>query len=405
MASSLIVNREQRHRMRGRESTYNPCAKNEREQRERERECERDREDEPIAYEYNPLNPLNCEITEEDVCAILRKYGVPAKVHNIALYRRAFVHSSYTRHPTYERMAEGMQVMPLQSVREPEGCVRLKTKSNERLEFLGDGVLECVIKFHIYRRFPKENEGFMTEKKIAVVKNMSIGKIAQEMGLQKWLLISKVAEDAGVRTNLKKLGCLFEAFVGALFLDTNQVPDNDSDPESRPASADAGTDGGGQGLEVEEGTDLSFWHPNHMKGFHMAMRFIENVFQEHVDWVEILQKDDNYKALLQVQIQKEFRLTPYYLEYAPHSDETGYSMTVVLCIGQAIHDVKMETMLRLEEMPAEQANFAGFRQWMMEHNGTICVRLGDGRNHNKRKAEQFACRSAMARLQLLGEGV
>ena len=41
----------------------------------------------------------------------------------------------------------------------------LKTKSNERLEFLGDGVLECITKYYLYRRFPKENEGFMTEKK------------------------------------------------------------------------------------------------------------------------------------------------------------------------------------------------------------------------------------------------
>ena len=38
--------------------------------------------------------------------------------------------------------------------------------NNERLEFLGDGVLECITKYYLYRRFPKENEGFMTEKKI-----------------------------------------------------------------------------------------------------------------------------------------------------------------------------------------------------------------------------------------------
>ena len=45
----------------------------------------------------------------------------------------------------------------------------LKSKSNERLEFLGDGVLECITKYYLYKRFPKENEGFMTEK-IALVK-------------------------------------------------------------------------------------------------------------------------------------------------------------------------------------------------------------------------------------------
>ena len=57
----------------------------------------------------------------------------------------------------------------------------LKSKSNERLEFLGDGILELVAKYYLYRRFPKENEGFMTEKKIAIVKNEAIGKIALEI--------------------------------------------------------------------------------------------------------------------------------------------------------------------------------------------------------------------------------
>ena len=44
-----------------------------------------------------------------------------------------------------------------------------KGASYERLEFLGDGVLECITKYYLYRRFPKEDEGFMTEKKIALV--------------------------------------------------------------------------------------------------------------------------------------------------------------------------------------------------------------------------------------------
>ncbi|NDB36077.1 MAG: hypothetical protein EB023_12220, partial [Flavobacteriia bacterium] len=52
----------------------------------------------------------------------------------------------------------------------------------------------------------------MTEKKIAIVKNEAIGKIALEMGLHKWLVLSKHAEEKRIRTNLKKLGCLFEAF-------------------------------------------------------------------------------------------------------------------------------------------------------------------------------------------------
>ena len=106
----------------------------------------------------------------------------------------------------------------------PDNCLGLFTKSNERLEFVGDGVLECITKYLLYRRFPKENEGFMTEKKIALVKNESIGKMALEMGLQKWLILSKHAETKQTRSNLKKLGCLFEAFLGAMLTSSRPLP-------------------------------------------------------------------------------------------------------------------------------------------------------------------------------------
>ncbi len=79
----------------------------------------------------------------------------------------------------------------------------------------------------------KENLGNQNlqpkEKKIALVKNESIGKMVYEMGLNKWYIMSKNAEEKKTRTNLKKLGCLFEAFLGALFLDFNKIDIHDTD--------------------------------------------------------------------------------------------------------------------------------------------------------------------------------
>ena len=151
---------------------------------------------------FDPYNPNNKEITEEEVCAILKSYGVPDKVHNINLYKRAFIHKSYCKRPQIENAMNNITL-----VDKPDDCMPLKTKSNERLEFLGDGVLECITKYYLYRRFPKENEGFMTEKKIALVKNEAIGKLAYEMRLHKFYIMSKHAGEKGTRTNLKKLGC------------------------------------------------------------------------------------------------------------------------------------------------------------------------------------------------------
>ena len=69
-----------------------------------------------------------------------------------------------------------------------------KPYNNERLEFLGDGVLECIAKFYLYKRFPKSDEGFMTDTKIELVKNETIGRIANDKGLGKWFMISKHTE-------------------------------------------------------------------------------------------------------------------------------------------------------------------------------------------------------------------
>ena len=243
--------------------------------------------DEDIMYNengglvFNPYNENNVEITLSEVQSILQKYGVPCPtVFNIELYKRAFIHKSYTKRPMAENARDNITI-----AEKPDNCLSLKTKSNERLEFLGDGVLECITKYVLYRRFPKENEGFMTEKKIAIVKNESIGRIAYEMGLHKWLVISKHAEEKHTRTNLKKLGCLFEAFIGALFLDFNKISVKDEDD----------------------------WFKNIFitgPGFQMAQLFIESVFDTHIDWVSLIKNDDNYKNILQVKIQKEFKTTP-----------------------------------------------------------------------------------------------
>lgn len=173
---------------------------------------------------FDPYNPLNVEITVNDVHNILKKYGINLTVTNFTLYKRAFIHKSYIKRSQHENDENNIVIVP-----KPDDCMPLHTKSNERLEFIGDGLLEAITKWLLYRRFPKADEGFMTEKKIAMVKNEAIGKLAQEMGLDKWFILSKHTESKNTRGNLKKLGCLFEAFLGAMFLDFNKLNVKDED--------------------------------------------------------------------------------------------------------------------------------------------------------------------------------
>ena len=175
-------------------------------------------------YIFDPFNPNNKEITPYHVETILNQYNVPLTIHNFTLYKRAFVHKSYIRRPESLNRLNNIVI-----VDKPDDCYPLYTKSNERLEFLGDGVLECIAKFYLYKRFHKADEGFMTDTKIELVKNETIGRIALEIGLQEWFMISKHTELKNLRQNHKKLGCLFEAFVGSLFLDFNRNVIQDED--------------------------------------------------------------------------------------------------------------------------------------------------------------------------------
>jgi len=308
---------------------------------------------------FNPFNPQNVKITLCEVQSILSKYGLPPIVHNMALYERAFVHKSYTKRPQYENVLQNITI-----VEKPADCIPLSSKSNERLEFLGDGVLECITKYYLYRRFPKENEGFMTEKKIAIVKNEAIGKIALEMGLHKWLILSKHAEEKKIRMNLKKLGCLFESFIGALFLDLNKITVKD---------------------EHQWFQTMFVTGP----GFQMAQKFIENVFEYHIDWIALIQNDDNYKNILQVKIQKEFKVTPHYLEIE-HDIEMGYKMGVYLCLGQQIHTLTHKDAVDISFFK----NFKVVQDFFLEH-GKAFIFMGEGKHKIKRKAEQIACNEAL----------
>jgi len=290
----------------------------------------------------------------------MTKYNVPFPLHNLELYKRAFIHRSYIRRPDVENKANNIII-----AKKPDDCIDLFTKSNERLEFIGDGVLECITKYYLYRRFPKENEGFMTEKKIALVKNESIGRMAYEMGLHNWTVLSKHAEGKQIRTNLKKLGCLFESFIGAMFLDFNKISIHDDDK----------------------------WFDNVFvcgPGFQMVQIFVESVFEKHVDWINLIRNDDNFKNILQVKIQKEFKVTPDYIEVAEHDPEIGYHMGVYLCLGQHVHGLKHDDSIPISKF----SSYNDIHQHMSQF-GKIFLFMGEGKHKIKKKAEQVACDDAI----------
>lgn len=90
---------------------------------------------------------------------------------------------------------------------------------NERLEFLGDAVLELVVTEFLYAKYPEKPEGDLTAYRAALVNTVSISDAASTLGMNEYLLLSRgEAKDTG-RARLIILANAFEALIGALYLD------------------------------------------------------------------------------------------------------------------------------------------------------------------------------------------
>ncbi len=91
---------------------------------------------------------------------------------------------------------------------------------NERLEFLGDAVVELSVTDFLYKKYPESNEGDLTSYRAALVNAVTLGDLAIDMGMEEYLLLSKgEAKDRGTKAREIILANAFEALVGAIYLD------------------------------------------------------------------------------------------------------------------------------------------------------------------------------------------
>jgi ribonuclease-3 len=91
--------------------------------------------------------------------------------------------------------------------------------NNERLEFLGDAILEFIVSEALFRKFNQEEEGFLTALRAKLVNTVDLAKVANSLEIGKYLYLSKGEEEGGGRENPSLLADTVEAIIGALFLD------------------------------------------------------------------------------------------------------------------------------------------------------------------------------------------
>ena len=95
----------------------------------------------------------------------------------------------------------------------------LNISHNERLEFLGDASLQLVISVYLYNRYPNKPEGEMSKMRSTIVREESLAGFTKACGFEQYIRLGKGEEKSGGRERATILGDLWEAFLGALYLD------------------------------------------------------------------------------------------------------------------------------------------------------------------------------------------
>ena len=250
---------------------------------------------------FNPWNPRNKIIDDESIIAILKKYGVVKPPPNPDLFRQACVHKSYVDRT--EQWAEEGEEQIL--AERPSNCLPLQEADNEECEFAGDSLLGCVVALYLYERYAGKGEGFLTRLRTRIVNNKMLGTLAKKMGFEPWIIVSRHVEEvcAGGRSNLRLLGSMFEAWVYALYKNYG------SNGPCNPRTEDAGP---GQGFVV-------------------VKTFIISIMQKHINFVELITDDNNFKDQLLRHFQATFHQPPRYKEVevvGPPHDRT-FTMGVI----------------------------------------------------------------------------
>ncbi len=167
----------------------------------------------------------------------------------------------------------------------------LALEDNERLEFLGDAVLDFVSAAWLYNRFPEAKEGRLTSLRAALVKTEMLAELAAQLELDQHILTGKGERESGGRKRNSMQADAFEALVGALYLDS--------------------------GLEV-------------------ARQLVEPLFAAAVEHIIAAELDRDAKSILQEWSQAERALTPRYRTVGSEGPDHAKVFTVEVCLGDEV---------------------------------------------------------------------
>ncbi|EKV56719.1 ribonuclease III [Brachyspira hampsonii 30446] len=153
-----------------------------------------------------------------------------------------------------------------------------KMKYNQRLEFLGDSVLSLVISDYLFKKYNSSKEGLLSKVKSSLVSQKSLADISKELKLGDFLLLGHGEEASGGRYRDNMLEDLFEAIVGAIYLDS---------------------------------------------GITSAYKFVMRSYKERLSNLDIENFDKDYKTIFQELIQKKHKTSPIYKSCEFHDENNN----------------------------------------------------------------------------------
>ena len=289
--------------------------------------------DEIVSGYINPFNKVNKLITKNAVQNILKKYGVFQNINNLDLYQDAMVHETYT----IGKIKEICSRDNVKIVKNPDGCVLLRERSYERLEFLGDAVIENIIVSYLYRRYPDQREGFLSNMKMNLVNRITLGHLAKVIGLHDYLVIGRTLDDLHNARDEDKILCdVFEAFIAAIYLDFN------TDKHGFLSSFISGA------------------------GYQVAELFLISLIEDESSQLDIttfILDDRNYKNKIIKLVKRIFKYNPIFKVVKNDVSRTGEAIITVQLVNPNNKDV-----------------------------------LGEGKGQNIKKAEQDTSKNALIKL-------
>lgn len=137
----------------------------------------------------------------------------------------------------------------------------------ERLEFLGDAVLDLITTEILFDLYPKENEGFLTKLRAKIVRGETLYELAKKLGLNHFLEIGERASGQGIELSKSVLSDVFEALVAAIYISG---------------------------------------------GYETAFTFVEDTLEKYLNFDEVVNAIDNYKSLLMEYSQSKKWKLPHY---------------------------------------------------------------------------------------------